>query len=453
MAALASIAWTCLAAMDKAPDAITVPLKYEKIDKTPGPRGSASLLLNSKMPAGHWKLPEFKSGQPLYALVQLGDKEQLLVLARTQAKSKNTLISGLEDLFGGETQQQEDGTISGSSLFFDANGNGDLTDDPVIEPQSDIENYSRNTVVFPAIDTTVEVNGASLPYRFQVSVYAVSRDMIPPRRVETRMSLNVNCYYSGEFQINGRTYKLWLADSNGNGKFGDKLERKFCPSCHRFHTGGDQLYLTVKDKLSEQDAQYFCEYLWLDGGVFQMAFSGARPELVLTREVSDLNPLGLAATPDRITLFSENGSRSLAMFQPSRDVQVPAGKYELIDYLMIRPDSEGDVWKLQAVISTNMSSAEVGPGKTAQLKMGEPYRPVVTVIRSADPRRSKFERIRLDFTLVGAGNETVSDITRVSGNKTKLGLSSKRRGRPAEPTYMVTKSDGEIVGKGAFEYG
>ena len=83
---------------------LEVPLEYER------EVSSIFLLKSAEAPPGEWKLPELKSETPVYLLAHLPGKRRLLVLDRR---------TGAETFF--------------SRLYYDANGNRDLTDDPAFD--------------------------------------------------------------------------------------------------------------------------------------------------------------------------------------------------------------------------------------------------------------------------------------------------------------------------------
>jgi hypothetical protein len=63
--------------------------------------------------------------------------------------------------------------------------------------------------------------------------------------------------------------------------------------------------------------------------------------------------------------------------------------------------------------------------------------------------------VRIGFIVEGAGKERLADLSRVSGDRTRIELSTSNRflNRPKEPTYKIVQPDGQIVAQGSFEYG
>ena len=96
--------------------ALDVPLTYQ-----PGLQenlfylcGRQEVALTRGAPEGPWKLPAFKNAAPWHGLVSLGGRQLLIVL-----------------------DAGEDDDLDSAPVFFDANGNGDLTDDAVLLPGKD----------------------------------------------------------------------------------------------------------------------------------------------------------------------------------------------------------------------------------------------------------------------------------------------------------------------------
>jgi hypothetical protein len=93
--------------------AIDVPLKYQKHPAESEdfyPYGSNGFKVTLKKPSGDWTFPAFVSGKALYTLVKIGDAERLCVLDK----------------------QKEDAEFY-NRIYFDSNGNNDLTDDAVLD--------------------------------------------------------------------------------------------------------------------------------------------------------------------------------------------------------------------------------------------------------------------------------------------------------------------------------
>jgi len=229
--------------------AIEVPLKYEKYPDEPRsflPSGFAQLNIRPRdapLPGEPWTLPHLNTENPVYAFAKIGDKERLFILD----------IQNANDPFY-------------NRLYFDANGNHNLRDDPVIDAISTSSADGRSSNVrFPAVDTAVEVDGKSLPYSFRPVIWGfssqISRLKIDSQNLSRLLSfrLQSNCSYSAEFQVDGRKYRLILGDKNCNGRFAEpltfderykflRLDKIIGPVRINIFARGDSIYITSDEK-------------------------------------------------------------------------------------------------------------------------------------------------------------------------------------------------------------
>jgi hypothetical protein len=426
--------------------ALEVPLKYEKFaEKAQGfrPYGYSQFGKTTDPPKGEWKLPELKSKLPIYAMSKLGSKERLFILDRQKTDDKFY-----------------------NRLYFDGNANRDLTDDRIIEGQFKAQPF-MGRVVFPAVDTTVEVEGKSLPYSFVPTVYQYGVDTkgeLSPKQIDESIyfHLSVNCCYTGSFELGGQAYQVVLSDSNGNGYFNDKLSfPKNVVYLQRtpLYPEGDFAYLTARDAattgtLSYYDGQVCSDMVWLNGNLFDMGISIAEGKMMLTPSREKTFPLKLPMEVERLSFCTSDTTRSVMAFEPGKELQVPKGEYRLVSYRTHRKDQKGDLWSLNAMATKESPVAMVNARAGATLLFGEPYVPVAEVPEwSMQNFRQGNRQVELEFNVEGAGRELVTNLSHDSGNLTDIPLSKSSPNRPTEPSYRITKMDGTIVSQGKFQYG
>ncbi len=426
--------------------ALEVPLKYVSYsDDSRGfsPSGYARVKMQADAPDGDWKLPELGK-HPVYGQVTLGDQKHLVVL------DDKTRDSGLYD-----------------RLYFDANANRDLTDDAVIYGTSTKQNDGRNMHGnFPATDMTIVVDGREMPFRFNPSTYCYKNEPDEPAThkrnlVNFGFTVRSRCGYEGSFKSSGKSYRFMLCDRDSNGRFADCLRRaEDQPDDGRLRVSGDLVYLGGSDEVFGYTCgQYLGDYLVVEKTLYGVVIDTVAGTMTLTPMPEADAMLKFREETDRLSVTSTDGAHHVMMVQPDKAVPVPAGSYQLHDYLLHAKDPQGDRWRLQANGTQASPVVEAVAGKTMKLTFGEPFTPVVKAntwtLRSFQEGHSK--EMRLEFGIVGHANEQVSDLRRVSGSKTKIKLASERNGatpyRPAEPTYKVIKPDGEVVTQGSFEYG
>ncbi len=433
--------------------ALDVPLTYVRHPdegESFRPFSFAQVQPTIERPAGDWNLPELKSKTPLYAFAELGDKKRLVILDRQSA----------DDFFF-------------NRLYFDANGNNDLTDDPVIDRRSGGEDAEFCDSSFPSVDTTIELEGKSLPYSFWPYVsYTYFGDYGRPDKALTKEQIDENmtfvfrsnCFYSGGFELDGGSYGVVLGDSNVNGRFNDCFPaqgssvEQLVAACSRspLFSGSDHFYLATGTQLEARDVQVLGSLLFVNGRLYDLNISTAQGKMTLTPVTEGLTPLKLAMATEGMTLYTEDGTQCVMMYRPGTGVMIPEGKYRLLGYTVLQKDGQGDEWFLATAATTDTPSVTVDGTTGPTLRFGEPYVPVIEVPEAARQSvREGATQVRIGFIVEGAGKERLADLSRVSGNRTRIELSASNgfRNRPKEPTYKIVQPDGQIVAQGSFEYG
>jgi hypothetical protein len=426
--------------------AIDVPLRYVKHPEKPQtfyPYGTSFPEKDLKPPDGEWKFPELKSEHPIYGLIPLGDNKILFVLDRIKT----------EDPFY-------------NRIYFDANSNKDLTDDPVIDGTSKlVRTYYR--VDFTSRDIEIMVEGKKLPFSFIPSLMGFQYEDLKKKGF-TQENINryinfyfrINCSYSGEFKLNGQEYRISLGDRNCNGRFNDRFtlpEDRESAMRYPIYAEGDNIFLTDGEKIESFNSQTCGEYLLIKDRLYTLNINTAKGKMTLTPVTEDLVPLNLAMEVERISLFTEDGKHCLIAYHPGKKIMVPPGKYGFLTYKVYRKDNQGDLWRLIATATKDSPFISVNGGNGSVLKFGEPYVPLVDNY-SYTPTSGKLAgktQYRLMFNAEGIAKEFVVDLGHVSGELTQIPLSETKGSThlPKEPTYKVVKLDGEVVTQGAFEYG
>ncbi len=433
--------------------AMEVPLKYVKFaDGATGfiPAGTTSLRLVLDPPAGEWKFPKWTSEKPLYGLVKIGSAERLLALDRQKSEDKYY-----------------------NRIYFDGNANRDLTDDPFVNGKEEIDTQGRYCrMKFGAVDTTIEVEGKRLPYSLRpepifMNLTYYSESKLDPKTLPryVNCTLRSNCVYTGEFKLDGRTYTVTLSDANCNGSFNDIFELRKIPVPRRFSASalGDSFYISTYGKPDSIDRLVYGDWLVIKDNLYKISVSPAKGTMTLKPVTENLSSLKLAMLPERLSISMEDGKDCIMMFQPAETIMIPPGRYRLFSYELFREDDQGDLWRLCANATTETPYFTAELGGSALLEFGEPYASVITtasilqginVIKQGQTTKLP-PRVPLVFNIEGLGKEFVNDLSHIRGNKTKIPLSQEKNlgHRPAEPTYEITKADGEVVKRGFFEYG
>ncbi len=415
----------------------------------------ASIEKMLQCPPGQWTLPKLNASQPIFVWIQLGEKKRLAI-------------------FDARSPQDEFYT----RFYFDNNGNGDLTDEKPIENDYNHSSEFYYRSQFPAIDTFIELGGSSLPYRFHPDVYFFGFDPNDKRgplvqKVSERMfqqqcnaSIHAECSYYGEFTLGGRVYQVRLGDKNANGRFNDvpavpeKIKDR--EGLQPFYPDSDTFYLAEKGKpVSYYDGLACGDRMLLGGQWFEVSIRTPEARILLTPMNGPFVPLTLGAETDRISLASVSTTHCLMMYQPGREIRVPPDRYRLLEYVILRKEESGALWRLAASASCE-SPVVAADGKSpspASLPMGEPYGARIELpewMRQQAANGAAVPEIRIEFTAYGAGREIVTDLRCMGGaDKSRIPLSAKEGNgdRPKEPQYKIVKMDGEVAASGSFEYG
>lgn len=433
--------------------AVDIPLKFIKFtDGATGfiPPGQTSVRLTLQPPAGEWKLPKWTAEKPFYGLVKVGPAERLLALDKQKAEDKYY-----------------------NRIYLDANGNRDLTDDPVADGKEELDSRSPYyRVKFGAVDFMIEAEGKRLPYSVRPEFMILSSARYPESQLDQKLLprvvqryLRTNCAYSGEFKLDGQTYSVTLADSNFNGSFTDVFEIRKSPVPRRLAVSaqGDSFYISRDGKPETIDRLVYGDWLVIRDKLYKISFGPAKPALTLAPVQENLVPLRLSMLPERLSISTEDGKNCIMMFEPAETIMIPPGRYRLFSYELFKEDAQGDLWRLCANATTDTAFFTAGQGERALLEFGEPFVPAITTanvlqaltVQSQGQTKLLPPRVPIVFNIEGLVKEFVNDLSHLRGDKTKIPLSQKKNlgHRPAEPSYEITKANGEVVTKGFFEYG
>jgi hypothetical protein len=401
------------------------PFDYTLLEKTTDP------------PTGAWKLPDLLCATPVYAYLQLGAKKRLLVL---------DVEKGSDRFY--------------NRVWFDANGNQDLTDDPPVQEERLSEPFAYSPS-FAFRDIPIGAGGAVAPYSFRVYLsYRGPKSRIPSAS-SIKRSLQVfaasDTWYSGEFEHKGKRYEIRLGDGDADGSFGDAPA---VPDIAGLRTGapvaleGDRIVLSAGGEIDTTQFQVLGSHLVLDGDAFKTAVDTGKSVLSLEPVAEGLAGIEFGMDIERLVLFAEGGPACVTLFHPGKTCKVPAGTYRLAGYRALRKDAQGDLWAVTAAAVKETPPLRAAAGQKAVLELGEPYRVFAEVpewsIRSVQGGR---DQASVEFHIQGAAKEKVIDLIRLNGDKSRIPLSKVEKNRPAEAAFKVMKDGGELVAEGHFEYG
>lgn len=415
------------------------------------PSGYRSLQVSSQPPPGSWKLPKSEFCPLAYASFDFNGQKKLLVFDKATSESK---------LY--------------NRLWFDANDDGDLTDDPPVTVELP-EKGEMSVVSFPAITTTVTVEGKPLPYRFNAEAYGETMFLsfegggtvtsMSPQNM--RVYLSPACYYLGETVVDGRKHTVVLGDKDCDGRFnGVRFQRDE-------NDQGDSF--AIGTTVTQMRQGGLPTHLVLGGKVYDLQVREHEAKLVLSENTEPSGILKLSAATSMLQMFVPDRKRLFFAPDCPTELKVPAGEYRIDSYLMEKRDPEGDLW--QVVCAGGRSPAKIAAeGGAAELKFGEPFQTTVdarNAVSSPVPSQPRSGGLmdwffgssgsstssalplvmEMSFSMRDCGGGYVTNLNRAEGTKSKIELSKRVPTRPKEPQYKITKPDGESMATGAFEYG
>jgi hypothetical protein len=127
------------------------------------------------------KEPSYNSKSPFRGVATLGTQQFGFVLDTAKPEEQPAPKAPRKvplDPFGSGGAAVE--VVRYQRLLFDQNGNGDLTDDPVVEalaPEGVIYPPGYTSFSFPRVDLTVDVDGTKIDYAFFFSGYSRSMQL------------------------------------------------------------------------------------------------------------------------------------------------------------------------------------------------------------------------------------------------------------------------------------
>lgn len=396
-------------------------------------------------------------------------------------------------------------------LFFDRNGNGDLTDDEVIEARKNHESYYGGDYArceFPRTDLTIDVDGKKLDYAFFFNVYSYGfEESKPPRYMGASMSAAV--YRDGKIALAGKEHRIVLLDFNCTGRFDDAYQvakDSFIdvgPFKQLYVNEGDMLLLDPDTKPQEEYFGYgltdrkerlaLSKLVCIADKFYELKVSPLGDELTIT-DYKGAVAEATNANCDRYeaVVYGDNGVLKISG-ERNQPVKLPVGEWRVINY---RVDA------VPARTATKPAAKPEPEKKTDQPvaeKKAKPKTALAKAVRSwlgSDDADDEEEEevaaprpVRQRQTMVSADSTRDSPVFKVEAGKTvfmkfgppyqpKVRVSRGREdrdaylslaivgsggelvnnllvngGRPKAPAFQIIAPSGEIVHRGKFEFG
>ncbi len=411
--------------------------------------------------------------KPFRAAARLGSKQYPFVLDKKDEKSKGY-----------------------DRLYFDLNGNGDLTDDKPIDalhfenqPEEPADYFILD---FPRVDLTIDVDGKKLDYSF---ILSVSIDL--SEKSETiSVSLSPAVYLRGEIELEGEKQKIAVFDYNSNGRFDDllTLSEKTAGEKDALEPAyGDMLIIAPEQTANAgisvhvpaaEERQYLARLTPFKDKYYEVKVSPTGDELTWTSSTAPCGQITSPHAPCQVEIISDLGLLQLNL-EKSEPATIPAGQWRLLSYTICienwkAPEKTAEATSpekekkdaqaghsllgalanslvksitiespfllapsnLSRVSANGTCSGEpiiVHADQTTTLKFGPPYKLMIDV--QAQPGGIASPGLALlSLSLQGADGELVSSLI-VNGK------------RPDKPKLTITDPQGKIVETGRFEFG
>lgn len=322
-------------------------------------------------------------------------------------------------------------------LYFDLNGNGDLTDDkPVSATEAEGSSaFSRSQ--FPRVDLKIEVDGASADYAFLLS--AMRRQ--GGQEAYTSVSLYGAAVREGEITQGKKHTRVLLVDRNSNGRFDDT----FSISSSGGRIGavpGDLLLVNPNpnDRLSADasmgsDRHYVSKTVCLGGHFYRMEIPPTSDSLKLTPTKLELGYVANSSPAYRVVLYNDDYGVLTLGGMKDQKISLPAGTWKVANYTIdAAAFTGGSRTAVTASFAEDAAPVTVGKGETAKMPFGAPFKATVSA------SRSRGKGVYLSLSIVGVAGERCSSFY-VNGS------------RPPAPRFVIKDKYNKIVRQGAFEYG
>ena len=420
---------------------IEIPLFYDLHPSNSAsfrPSGYFICPLETAPPAGEWKLPVLTDDQPLFTTVPLGDSTVLAVLDRHPADAHFY-----------------------NRVYFDRNGNRDLTDDPPIDGDTDTPGQRYFFCAFPPVDLEIEAGGHRMPYRLTMQAGGNLPAQDPSARYDPEQLRKLHfftspqCAYLGEAMVDGVGYRFAIGDTMANGFFGDiaRLNPDIQYPNQQLYAEGDSFYLSTDARVGPADGLLLGNFLAVGHRLFAVHLDVPGGKLTLEPRTENVGALEIPAAVDSMALLAASGDQGVMLRRVGGKVAIPSGTWRLLDYRIEKTDEWGDTWSLQSSGAENTPALAVPDRETVPLAIGEPLRTVVKISDDALRQAAAGRPLKLELAILGNANEVVDGVRHASGTQTQHKMSKRRSDRPGEAIYRIIKPDGELITSGSFEYG
>jgi hypothetical protein len=318
-------------------------------------------------------------------------------------------------------------------LYFDTNGNGDLTDD---RPEKAIEVTQPGPKMwqaqFPAVTVTLDTGDEPLEYAFLMSVLCTEAG----DNSYATVSLYSAVAREG-FLIQGkRRVKVVLVDRNSNGRFDDVVSIQ--PGGNVAE--GDLLLINPNPKKAlaaggnSPDRSLVSKVLSVGKSCYRMEVARDGSKLKLTPMQMALGSVAGPGPSYRAVLTSDDYGVVVLNGVKDQKIALAEGTWKVVNYTLDATVGSGGRTAIEATFAGEPPAMTVRKGETARLPFGGAFHAAVTAARV---EKSK---VSLQLAIVGPSGEQCKNI-------------SLNGGKPPKPHFLIKDQDDKIIQQGDFEYG
>jgi hypothetical protein len=351
--------------------------------------------------------PVYHSANPLRGVVQFGDHRYGFAI----------------DSAGGK--------VAGyNRLYFDFNGNGDLTDDkPVAAVSSGAQSGGMAITQFPRIDVKVDAGGKSYEASFLPSV--ISRQT--PGDSYATATFYAASVREGHIERGSKHINLLLVDHNSNGRFDDAVSVRSNGDALE----GDLLLVNPKAKKRvssdaelDRDRNFINKTVCIGKEFYRIELPASGETLKLTPAKISLGSVSNSSPAFRAVLFCEDyGVIAIGRAKDSK-IPLPEGAWKVLRYSI----EGGNGTIVSALFGSESPPVTVAKGATARLPFGAPFHAAVTAARTSP------QQVALSLSILGVGGERCTSLT-IQGKK------------PPNPLFVIKDKNDKVVRQGVFEFG
>ena len=316
-------------------------------------------------------------------------------------------------------------------LYFDANGNGDLTDDPKVSA-TDVaklgDNISQSQ--FPRVNVKLDADGKSIEYAFLLSVVCRNTGI----NFHTAVSLYSATAREGHITRGKRRLRVLLVDRNSNGRFDDAVSIQPNGSLAE----GDLLLVNPNPRKAADglgtDRNLVGKVLCVGKSFYRMTVAPDGGKLQLAPMQLELGGVVCPNQAYRAVLSSDDYGVVVIGGGKDQKIALAEGTWKVVNYTLdATPPGSSRRTVVEASYGNSPPAVIVKKGETAVLPFGGAFRAVVTASRTHN-------KVSLGLKIVGPAGEQCRNI-QLNGS------------RPPKPRFVIKDQNDKIVHQGEFEYG